>query len=208
MARGIRLIVLVASLFVPPSVAGAQPFIRSAVPDEANQTLTISGLNVGPAPPLVLLDLQSLEVLSVSGAQVVTALPPGRAPGTYSLILVQGSEFALSEVTLGGAGSLTAPPLGDAVDFRSFASAPLSLAASSFRATTATEEQQTFVWRVDPVGHNTKNPSARLNLLFAPGGGLPLPTGLGIHEDGTFSSPLARRFPAPSRTYRRDRVCR
>jgi len=50
---------------------------------------------------------------------------------------------------------------------------------------------QHFRWQAEPVGNNTSSPSAKLNLLFAPGAATPAETGLSISNNGIIT---ARQF--------------
>jgi hypothetical protein len=188
-------VAIVFSLLAVPAVARAQPFVQNVVPSQTGQTITIQGINLAPAPD-VYLNFIPLTVQSSSPTQIVAALPsPPLAPGTYSLIIVVGGQFALNEAAIGGAGSLTAPPLGTATAATGFMSMGLTLAASAFNSSTATAERQTFRWRADPVSNNTINPTGRLQLLFGTGAAAPAPTGLFIDESGLVNFAAGQTFP-------------
>jgi hypothetical protein len=180
--------------------AAAQPFVQSAVPDETRRTLTINGVNFGATPPAVYLDFQPLAVQEASPTHAVVTLPAALPPGTYSLIVVQGTQIALADVTLGASGALTAAPQGTAAATQAFASAPLSLAASSFDATAAAPELQTFRWLARPLANNTNDPGARLDLLFGAGGVAPAPTGLALAENGRVQFAAGQQFPGVVRS--------
>ena len=181
-------------LLALPTLAAAQPFIQNAVPSSTGNILTINGVNFGAAPPAVYLNFQPLTVQSSSPTQVVAALPT-LAPGTYSLIMIAGGQPVLSQVTIGGAGTLAAPPLAAATAIQGFASTPISQTASSFNNLTQVAERQTFRWLVEPLANNTNNPGGRLSLLFGTGANNPAPTGLVISEDGTIQFAAGQDFP-------------
>ncbi|MGH9321794.1 MAG: hypothetical protein ACRD3V_18145 [Vicinamibacteria bacterium] len=197
-SRHVLFATLVPVLLALPAAANAQPFIRSAAPSETSQTLTINGINFGAVPPLAFLNFVPLMVQSASETEVVAGLPsaPALGPGTYSLILiVSATEYAISEVTLGATGPLTASPLGTATPALGFASAPITLTASVFNGMTGFAEPQTFRWRADPLGNNTANPGGRLDLLFGTKNVKLTPTGLSIGEDGLIEFAFGQTFP-------------
>jgi hypothetical protein len=172
--------------------AAAQPFVQSVLPSETFNTLTINGVNFGTAPPQVYLNFTPLAVQSSSPTRIVATLPPPLPPGSYSVVLVTGTQFAIAEVTLGGVGAFTLPSTGPANMASGFSSMALTMIGSSFNALSLLPERQIFRWRVDPVGNGGTNPSGRLNLLF---GVNSTPTGLGIGQDGRLSFAAGQAFP-------------
>jgi hypothetical protein len=188
---------LVAVLAHPSGALAQSPFIQSIVPSETSQILTIRGVNFGTAPPQVYLNFTALAVQSSSPTLIVAALPPPPplAPGSYPLLLVVGTQFAVAEVTLGGVGAFTLPSTGTANVAFGFPSMPLTMIGSSFNAVSQQPERQTFRWRVDPVGNATMIPGGRLNLLFGVNSNTPALTGLGINDNGTIDFAPAQVFP-------------
>jgi hypothetical protein len=54
---------------------------------------------------------------------------------------------------------------------------------------------ETFHWRAEPVGNNTSQPAASMNLLFAQGTATPVETGFAIASNGQVSFAPSQTFP-------------
>jgi hypothetical protein len=87
------------------------------------------------------------------------------------------------------------PATGTANPTTGFNSSGLDLLASSFNKTFVTAFDQHFRWQAEPVGNNTSSPSAKLNLLFAPGAATPAETGLSLSSKGIFTFAAGQTFP-------------
>jgi hypothetical protein len=70
-----------------------------------------------------------------------------------------------------------------------------NFAASAFNSATKTAVNETFHWRAEPVGNNTSNPGASMNLLFAQGTATPTETGFAIASNGQVSFASGQTFP-------------
>lgn len=193
--RPLRTIALASFLLVAPhTVAFAQaPFVVSARPDPSAQTMEITGFNFGTTP-VVFINFQPATVQSASATTIRVELPI-LPPGTYSLIVISGGSYALSDVTIGAAGSLTAPAAGVATAASGFPSRSLSMTTSLFNAATMQPEPQTFQWRALPIENNTSAPRGQLTLHFGAAGSVPVPTGFAINTDGTMEFAPGQTFP-------------
>jgi len=105
-------------LCLPLALAQDEPKVATlaAVPNSstAPTKLTITGLHLGTAKPLVALDGTSLTVASFTSTAVTALLPPGLVPGSYLLTLEPNgynSKVADFDVALGAIG-----PKGDKGD--------------------------------------------------------------------------------------------
>lgn len=92
---------------------GDDPVILSAVPDVAQHRLVVSGRDFDGRRPLhVHFNGAALTVQSATPTRIVATLPPSLAqPGSYLLVVGRGrdhkrndDDFAMFEVTIGGAG--------------------------------------------------------------------------------------------------------
>jgi hypothetical protein len=92
------------------------------------------------------------------------------------------------------AGLLTLPATVPATAASGAISQPENIAASSFNSITHAPVNQTFQWKAEPVGNNTANPSATLNLLFG-SGTAPVETGFHIAGNGRISFASGQTFP-------------
>jgi hypothetical protein len=184
--RALPLLVVLLVLLTVPSIAQAQaPLLQNVIASQVEQTIRIAGINFGATPPTVYLNFTPLTLLSSSPTVLTAQLPAGFPPGTYSLIIVATGGTALTNVTLGAAGTLSAPALDVATPLTAFPSAPLTLSASTVRSTTGDAIAQRFRWQVDPLGNNTANPTARLSLYFASDSGPFVATGFSFNANGT-----------------------
>ena len=82
----------------PPTT---KPVIDSAVADFQTNQITISGTGLGASKPKVLLDGQSVTVLSFTATTVVGTLPAGIGAGTFVLQLTEGAYVVNFHATLG-----------------------------------------------------------------------------------------------------------
>ncbi len=83
--------------------APSQLVVISAHADRAAQTLIVTGLDFGEAPPRLTLGVDDLEVISHDAGQAVAVLPDRFPAGSYLLIVARGSglpEYDVFHVTL------------------------------------------------------------------------------------------------------------
>jgi hypothetical protein len=82
---------LIATL--PAAAQGNSPqlVVSNAVPNLRDQTLMISGWNFGSLPPFVTLGGMPLQLLAISGTQIVAVLPGAAVvtPGSYLLMVLR-----------------------------------------------------------------------------------------------------------------------
>jgi hypothetical protein len=84
---------------------------------------------------------------------------------------------------------------GTATSSKGFDSNATDLEASSFNSSTNKATLQHFEWQAEPVGNNTTNPSASLNLLFNTDPNKPAETGLNIASNGKITFAAGQTFP-------------
>ena len=84
---------------------------------------------------------------------------------------------------------------GFATPTKGFNSNPMNLEASSYNSSAANYTLQHFQWQAEPIGNNTSNPSATLNLLFGVDPGAPTETGLKLSNKGVFTFAPGQTFP-------------
>jgi hypothetical protein len=84
---------------------------------------------------------------------------------------------------------------GFATASKSFSSNPLNLESSAFNSTTGTYALNHFQWQAEPVGNNTSNPGATLNLLYGTDPNPLTETGLKIASTGQITFANGQVFP-------------
>ena len=148
---------LPASAFVqiaaPSATALTTGVTPSAVKSSATAAVTTNG---GTAHMLALFDTAT----DIANSQIYdngTNVGIGTTAPAAKLD-VNGSAMFHSSVQL--------PPAGAATATAGVSSPALSLAASVFNSSTKKAQNETFSWRVDPVGNNTPTASAKMNLLL------------------------------------------
>jgi len=92
-------------------------------------------------------------------------------------------------------GILSLPAKGTATATGGKTSQPETFTASVFNSSTTTAVNQKFQWQAEPVGNNTANPTATLNLLFGSGTASPTETGLSLNNKGLFTFAQGQTFP-------------
>ncbi len=111
---------------------------------------------------------------------------------------VSGNVAASGSVTA-GAGStlagLTVPAMAVATASQGWLSHSLNLTASSYDSATSAAVNQTFRWQAEPLGNDTANPGASLNLLFYSGTSSPAQTGLSVASNGQITFATGQTFP-------------
>ena len=100
---------------------------------------------------------------------------------------VKGSETVRGILSLHNASTATSTKGGN--------SQPLTQIASAFNSGTGKAVNQTFRWQAEPVGNNTANPSASLNLLFGSGSNTAAETGLNVASNGRITFAAGQPFP-------------
>ena len=95
-------------LSFPKSTARADfgfPVVFSATVDTTASTLTLSGVNFGGSPIVMLGGAQQLSVQSSISSQIIASLPANLNPGSYLLtVKFSNSTFTIFEVTIGAVG--------------------------------------------------------------------------------------------------------
>jgi len=92
-------------------------------------------------------------------------------------------------------GNLALPTTGNATTSAGKTSQPEIFTASAFNSATSTAVSQSFRLEAEPVGNNTSNASASLNLLFGRGTATPSETGLKIGSNGHITFAPGQTFP-------------
>jgi hypothetical protein len=92
-------------------------------------------------------------------------------------------------------GTLSLPATAAATANKGTNSQPLDLSASVFNSGSSTAVKQTFQWQSEPLGNDTTNPLATLNLLFGQGSNPPSETGLHIASNGQITFATGQTFP-------------
>ena len=78
---------------------------------------------------------------------------------------------------------------------RGYNSQPLNLESSAFNSGTQKYALNHFQWQAEPVGNNTTNPGATLNLLYGTDPSQPAETGLSLNSQGVFTFASGQTFP-------------
>ncbi len=78
---------------------------------------------------------------------------------------------------------------------KGYSSQPLNLESSAFSSSTSQYTLNHFQWQAEPVGNNTANPSATLNLLYGTDPAAPAETGLKLSSTGVFTFAAGQTFP-------------
>ena len=95
-------------LSFPKSTARADfgfPVVFSATVDTTASTLTLSGVNFGGSPIVMLGGAQQLSVQSSTSSQIIASLPANLDPGSYLLtVKFSNPTFTVFEVTIGAVG--------------------------------------------------------------------------------------------------------
>lgn len=92
-------------------------------------------------------------------------------------------------------GILSLPAKGTATATAGKTSQPETFTASVFGSGTTSAVNQKFQWQAEPVGNNTANPTATLNLLFGSGTASPIETGLSLNNKGLLKFAQGQTFP-------------
>ncbi|MGD1214163.1 MAG: hypothetical protein ABR861_04170 [Terriglobales bacterium] len=100
--------------------------------------------------------------------------------------------------TATGAGAFLIPT-GTATTITGFNSSPLEFEASVFNATLRTPVNYIFQWQAEPMGNNSTNTGATLNLLWGVTG-LITETGLSVDRHGILTFASGQTFPGGSGT--------
>jgi hypothetical protein len=161
----------------------------------ASSAVATSSSSSTPPPAL----LASPGATSAATAQLTTSFPVTTAGGTMNFIPLWSSGtpsttlknsilFQSSASNVNVNGSFSLPAVNTATATAGSNSHPLDLFSSVFSSSTHAAVSQHFRWQAEPVGNNTSSPSAKLNLLFAPGAAAPAETGLSISSKGIVSA--------------------
>lgn len=168
---------------------------------KAHDAETIGGL-----PPTAFVLAAPASSASASGGSSAagsnSVLPALTGTGTPNAIPLwtTSTDLGNSSITqVGGivsvANKLQLPATGTASALGGKNSQPFDLLSSSFSSTFSTPITQHFRWQAEAVGNNTATPSGSLNLLFNPGSGVPVETGLKIGSNGRITFASGQTFP-------------
>jgi hypothetical protein len=130
-----------------PPPQSLQLVVVDAVPDLLDQTLVISGINFGPAPPYVALRGVRLTVLASSDTQVIVTLP-GFAlatPGTYLLEVLRPNAITKS-------GKVRNDKAGNGPGSKRFSSLDVAIGAIGPKGDTGEQGLQGDVGATGPQG--------------------------------------------------------
>ena len=108
---------------------------------------------------------------------------------------VTGTSFFRSSLNV--MGGIVMAPVQPATKTAGFASNPVDIEASTYNSSPAGPQTYLFRWQASPVGNNTANPSAALNLLF----GIPadiISTGFSVASNGILTFAPGQTFPGAS----------
>lgn len=101
---------------------------------------------------------------------------------------------AVIEGTLTMVGGAVLPPVLTATTTHAYASDPLDMEASVYDSSLSAPSSLLFRWQTAPLGNNTSNPSAVLNLLYGTPG-LVIPTGISVASSGIITFASGQTFP-------------
>ncbi len=105
---------------------------------------------------------------------------------------VSGSTFIRGLLNVPGGGVF--PPLGTATATEAFPSAPVDIEASAYNTSVEAATTYVFRWQSDPVGNDSSNASATLNLLYGVPGDISQ-TGLSVAGNGRITFASGQTFP-------------
>jgi fibronectin-binding autotransporter adhesin len=106
---------------------------------------------------------------------------------------VTGTAFVRGLFT--SVGGINMAPTGAGTTTQGFTSNPLDLSASVFNTTLLRPIDYVYQWQAEPVGNDTTNTGATLNLLYGVTGDI-AETGLSINKSGVITFAPGQTFPA------------
>jgi fibronectin-binding autotransporter adhesin len=106
---------------------------------------------------------------------------------------VTGTAFVRGLFT--SVGGINMAPTGAGTTTQGFVSNPLDLSASVFNTTLLRPIDYVYQWQAEPVGNDTTNTGATLNLLYGVTGDI-AETGLSINKSGVITFAPGQTFPA------------
>ncbi|HLW88062.1 MAG TPA: hypothetical protein VKR57_06180 [Terriglobales bacterium] len=92
-------------------------------------------------------------------------------------------------------GLLELATMNFATPTKGYTSNPLNLESSAYSSSTSAYTLNHFQWQAEPVGNNTANPAATLNLLYGTDPASPAETGLKLSSKGLFTFAAGQTFP-------------
>jgi hypothetical protein len=110
---------------------------------------------------------------------------------------VTGTAFVRGLLT--SVGGINLAPTAAASTTQGFSSNPLDLSASVFNTTLLRPIDYVYQWQAEPVGNDTTNTGATLNLLYGVTGDI-FETGLSINKSGVITFAPGQTFPGASGT--------
>ncbi|MGA3088423.1 MAG: hypothetical protein ABSD75_07405 [Terriglobales bacterium] len=156
-----------------------------------------TGLSGGPITSSGTISLDTIftdgRYLKLSGGALTGGLTGTTAGFSGGLTATTGAFSG----TLSAAGAMM-PETGTATTTQGFISSPMDWQASSFSSKTSSSVTEDFRWQAEPVGNDTSNPSASLNLLFGSNGSSPTETGLSIASNGLITFAAGQTFGGKS----------
>ena len=182
---------LPASAFVlaaAPNVASSPDAAISNAVSAAVTSATVSGTGTADYIPMWTNSTGGLgdSVLYQTGTGSTARIGIGTTkPGTT--LDVNGTANVRGTLYLNNAGTATAS--------KGYASRPQDFIASAYSSSASAAVPQTFQWQAEPMGNNTANPSATLNLLFGQSPSSPAETGFSIASNGHINFASGQTFP-------------
>jgi trimeric autotransporter adhesin len=131
-------------------------------------------------------NIQNSAIFESGGNVGIGNTNPGGALDVSGTGVFQGSLLA--------EGGAVMTPTGTATPSQGFISNPLDLSASVFSASLGKPATITFQWQAVPVGNNTSNIGASLNLLYGVTGSMK-ETGISVDRNGILSFATGQTFP-------------
>jgi hypothetical protein len=110
---------------------------------------------------------------------------------------VSGTSIVRGSLTAQGGAIL--PPTNAATATQGFNSNPIDLEAAAFNSTLSKSVDYLFQWQAEPVGNDSSNTGATLNLLYGVSGDVS-ETGLSVAKSGIITFVAGQTFPGASGT--------
>src|SRR5579863_684012 len=181
---------------LPPSAFVLAAPVASGVTSSANQTVSSSSPGVAPA---------------VGGSGTANYIPIwSDSSDLGNSILYQLGSGSSAKIGIGltnplftldvkgsvlSRGLLELATLNFATPTKGYNSNPLNLESSAYSSSTNAYTLNHFQWQAEPVGNNTANPGATLNLLYGTDPANPAETGLKLSSKGIFTFATGQAFP-------------
>jgi hypothetical protein len=180
----------------------ASAFMLAAAASAASATAesSVSGSGAGPLPAALAGGgtLDFIPLWTPNGSTLGNSVLFQSGSGATAKVGINTTSPAAT-LDVNGAetvrGNLSLPATGTAAVTGGKNSQPLTLSASVFNSTTGTAATQNFRWQAEPVGNDTANTTATLNLLYGAGGNPISETGLKVASNGRITFAAGQTFP-------------